>query len=121
MLDALPPAVNGNANLVRRGRYLTATFLLGVGGDEWLIEIERGRIAAIRKGPLVMASWRFAIRMTEKAWREFTEPVPRPGYHDIFAMTKSGEAAIKGDLRPFMANLRYFKEILAALRRAPES
>ena len=121
MFDSLPRAINENASLVRRGRYLTATFLLGVGGDEWLIEIERGRVAAVRKGPHVMASWRFAIRVTEGAWREFTAPVPRPGYHDVFAMTKSGEAAIEGDLRPFMANLRYFKEVLAALRGAPES
>lgn len=121
MFDALPRAVNENASLVRRGRRLTVTFLLGVGGDEWLIEIVRGRVAAAREGPHVMASWRFAVRLTEEAWREFTEPAPRPGYHDVFAMTKSGEAAIEGDLQPFMANLRYFKEVLASLRREPES
>ena len=121
MFETLPHVVNRNANLVRRGRRLTTAFLLSVGGDEWLIEIERGAIAAVRKGPHLMASWRFAIRVTERAWREFTAPAPRPGYHDIFAMTKSGEAAVEGDLQPFMANLRYVKEVLAALRRAPES
>jgi hypothetical protein len=30
---------------------------------------------------------------------------------------KIGEARIEGDLQPFMANLRYLKEILVAPRR----
>ena len=37
MIEALGPRVNGDAALVRRGRYLTTTFLLEVGSTAWLI------------------------------------------------------------------------------------
>ena len=46
--------------------------------------------------------------------------MPRPGFHDLFAMTKSGRASIDGNLQPLMANLRYFKEVLAAPRKLAE-
>src|SRR5262245_64154153 len=42
--------VNGDAGLVRRGRYLTTTFLLEVGATAWLISIFEGRIVAVTKG-----------------------------------------------------------------------
>ena len=65
-----------------------------------------------------MRPWRFAIRASEDAWARFWAPMPAPGYHDIFAMTKNGEARIDGDLQPLMANLRYIKDVIAAPRRA---
>lgn len=116
MICRLPDLVNANGALVRRGRFLTTTFLLGVGDVDWLIGIERGRIAAATPGPHLMRSWTFAIRAPEHVWAGFWQPMPRPGRHDIFAMTKTGEAAIEGDLQPLMANLRYIKEVLAAPR-----
>ena len=116
MFANLANLVNADRNLVRLGRRLDATFLLAVGDDEWLIPVERGMIGAVseRSGP--MDSWRFAIRIDRRAWERFREPVPRPGYHDIFAMAKAREAAVEGDLQPFMANLRYIKEVLDKAR-----
>ena len=43
--------------------------------------------------------------------------MPRPGYHDLFALTRFGHARIEGDLHPLMANLRYIKEVLESPRR----
>jgi hypothetical protein len=34
------------------------------------------------------------------------------------AMLKAGDLRLEGDLHPFMANLRYFKELLALPRAA---
>ena len=120
-MAALPGLVNANAPLMRRGRYLTTTFLVGVGDIDWLVDIVAGRVEAVRPGPHLMDSWRFAIRASGEAWAGFWEPVPRPGRHDIFAMAKSGEAVIEGDLQPLMANLRYIKEVLAAPRGYTEA
>ena len=39
-----------------------------------------------------------------------------PGWQDIFAMEKIGEATIEGDLYPLMSNLRYIKELIALPR-----
>lgn len=119
MLEDLPRLVNDNAALVRRGRHFTGTFLVGIGDSDWLVEIEAGRVRAATEGPHLMRSWRFAIRASEEAWYGFWDPVPRPGYHDISALAKRGAATIEGDLAPLMANLRYVKEVLAALRAPP--
>ena len=43
-------------------------------------------------------------------------PEPRPGWHDLFALTKRKEAVLEGDLHPFMAHLQYFKDVLALPR-----
>jgi hypothetical protein len=117
MIERLAGLVNGDANLVRRGQYLSVDFLLEIGERPYCISIREGRIAAIESGPKLMRPWRFAIRADEEAWNAFWQPVPKPGFHDIFAMTKAGRAQVEGDLQPLMANLRYVKEVLEAPRR----
>ena len=64
-----------------------------------------------------MRSWRFSYRATSAAWTEYWQPMPKPGWHDLFALTKRGEAVLEGDLHPFMAHLQYFKDVLALPRR----
>ena len=118
VLDRLPELVNGDAALVRRGRFLTTDFLVGVGDEEYLVSVVAGRIERVERGPLLLRSWAFAIRAPAEAWRRFWAVVPEPGYHDLFAMTKAGVARLDGRLEPLMANLRYVKEVLAAPRRA---
>jgi len=114
---SLADLVNGDAALVRRGRYLTTTFLVEVDDVEYLIRVAEGRIAGVERGPFLMRPWSFALRAPADAWRRFWEPVPAPGYHDLFAMKKLGVARIEGDLVALMANLRYVKDVLAAPRR----
>jgi len=50
-----------------------------------------------------MRSWRFAYRATSSAWAEYWQAAPKPGWHDLLALTKRGEATLEGDLHPFMA------------------
>jgi hypothetical protein len=114
---SLPDLVNGDPALVRRGRYLTATFLLEAGDREFLVRVVEGRIASVEPGPFLMRSWTFALRASDEAWQRFWEPVPAPGYHDLLAMKNLGVARIEGDLVPLMSNLRYVKDVVAAPRR----
>ncbi|MEK7386678.1 MAG: hypothetical protein AABZ83_09545 [candidate division NC10 bacterium] len=117
VFETLPALVNGNAELVRRGRYCTITFLVEVGDTAWLISVHEGRVEKVERGPFLMRAWAFAVRAPAAAWQKFWEPVPAPGYHDIFAMTKGGHARVEGNLQPLMANLRFIKDLLAAPRR----
>ena len=119
-LARLAELVNGDGALVRRGRFLDVDFLLEVGAEPYYLSVRAGRIAEVVTGPKLMRPWRFAIRAPAEAWAEFWQPMPAPGYHDIFAMTKAGVARVEGDLQPLMANLRYVKEVLAAPRRLAE-
>ena len=115
-IEALPGLVNADAPLVRRGRFVTLELRVELGDVPYQIAIERGRIAALERGPFVMRAWRFAVRGGDVAWRQFWLPCPPPHHHDIFALAKSGAFRIEGDLHPLMAHLFYFKDVLAAPR-----
>lgn len=121
LMITLPTLVNANADLVRRGRFLTCDFELGVGAIVLAVSVENGRIASVVRGPFLLKSWDFAIRMALDTWLKFLTPVPEAGWHDIMALTKRGAARIEGNLQPFMANLQYIKDVLAAPRESAGS
>ena len=118
MIETLGERVNADEALVRRGRYLTTTFLLEVGPTAWLISIFEGRIVSVARGPFVMPSSSFALRAPEEEWQKFWDCRPPPGSNDLMALVKRRVLKAEGDLQIFMANLRYFKEALAKLRAA---
>ena len=122
MIEVLQQRVNGDEGLVRRGRYLTTTFLLEVGPTAWLISIFEGRVVSVTRGPFVMPSSAFALRAPEEEWAKFWSRRPPPGSNDLMALIKRRVLKAEGNLQIFMANLRYFKEALAKLRaEAPRS
>ena len=115
-MENLPGWVNGDAALVRRGRFIDVDCLIDAGGVPFYLSIREGRIARMERGPALMRPWRFCIGVSAEGLRRFWAPVPEPGWHDLFALTQRGEAVLEGDLGPLMANLRYFKELLAIPR-----
>jgi hypothetical protein len=124
MIEALKARVNGDEALVRRGRFLTTTFLLEVGQTGWLISIFEGRVMSVMSvtsGPFVMPSSSFALRAPEQEWEKFWSSRPPPGSNDLMALIKRRVLKAEGNLQIFMANLRYFKEALAKLRSAGEA
>ena len=59
MIETLKARVNGDEALVRRGRFLTTTFLLEVGQTPWLISIFEGKVVSVTSGPFVMPTSSF--------------------------------------------------------------
>jgi hypothetical protein len=116
MLEALKERVNQDAGLVRRGRYLTATFLLQSGDTSWLVSIFEGKVVSVTRGPFVMPSSAFALRASEAEWQKFLLAKPPPGSNDLMALVRRKALKAEGDLQVFMSHLRYFKEALAKLR-----
>jgi hypothetical protein len=116
-IEQLPRLVNEDSRLVHRGRFLRTDLLLELGALSYYLSIDAGRITTLVRGPLLMRPWRFAIRGHAEGWRKFWQPVPPPGFHDLFALTKGAGFRIEGDLHPLIANLLYFKDVLAAPRR----
>lgn len=117
LLERLPLLVADEPWLVHRGRHLEACFLLGVGGVDYLVRIHAGRVEAVEMGPFVQPCWTFALRASSEAWETFWKPLPPPGGHDLMAMIKTKALRLEGDPYLFMANLRYFKELLALPRQ----
>ncbi len=116
----LPELVAHDQNLLRRGTYLTVDFMVEIGTVPFYLSIAGGRLVSLERGPQLMRPWIFAFRATAEAWSRFWQPVPEAGWHDIFALMKRKQARVEGDLRPFMANLQYIKDLLAAPRRVFE-
>ena len=116
----LPELVNQDTALVRRGRWLSNVFLVEVGTTQFLVQVDKGRLLNVEHGPFVMPSWSFAIRASESVWQRFWQPLPAPGDNDIFALRKTGEMSVEGNLQPFMANLIYIKQVLAMPRALME-
>ena len=116
MIEQLPEKVNANAALVRRGQYLSTTFLLQVGAEGWLVTVEKGRIAQVARQTSSIGNFAIALRASQEAWIEFWQRVPKPGFHDLLALSKFRHLKVEGDIKMFMAHLRYFKEVLASPR-----
>jgi hypothetical protein len=115
--ERLPQLLDDDLNLIRRGAFFDARLQIGIGGIPFDMKVEAGRITLLERGPFVMRSWRFAVRGTAEAWSRWWEPMPEPGWHDLFALTKKGCMVLEGDLQPVMANLQYLKDLLVLPRR----
>jgi hypothetical protein len=113
----IPALLEQAPALIARGQMLDCDCLLGPTAHPFLASIRAGRIVDLAPAPVLMRSWRFAYRATSAAWTEYWQPMPKPGWHDLFALTKRGEAVLEGDLHPFMAHLQYFKDVLALPRQ----
>jgi hypothetical protein len=113
----IPRLLAADTDLVRRGAFFDARFQIGIGAIPFDVVVIAGNITQFERGPFLMRPWRFAVRATAEAWGRFWQPVPEPGWHDLFALTKRGHAALEGDLQPLMANLQYLKDLLALPRR----
>jgi len=120
MLTDLAARVNGDANLIRRGRYVNTTFLIAIDDAYHLVRVAEGRIVAITPGPFITPNYSFALHASRDAWDKLWSPKPLPGFTDIFALVKKKLLRIEGDLHPLMSNLLYFKGVLAAARQPQE-
>lgn len=114
---AVPRLLAADEDLLRRGRWLTVECRVDVGREPFFLSIRDGALAALDRGARLMRSTTFSFRATDEAWTHYWQPMPGPGWHDLFALTKRGAASMEGDLRPLLQNLQYFKDLLALPRR----
>ena len=112
----IPALLDQTPALIARGRFLDCECLLGPNENPFHVSIRQGRIIDLTQAPVLMRSWRFSFRASATAWAAYWQHVPQPGWHDLLALTKRGEAVLEGDLHPFMAHLQYFKDLLALPR-----
>ena len=113
----IPAWLDRDPALIHRGRFLDCDCLLGPVHAPFHVTIRAGRIVDLTAAPVLMRAWRFSYRATSPAWAQHWQPMPRPGWHDLLALTKRGEATLEGELHPFIANLQYFKDVLALPRQ----
>ena len=114
----LPDLLPADTDLLRRGRWLSVDCRIDIGSEPFFLAIRDGALGRLERGARLMRSTIFSFRATDEAWTNHWKPIPDPGWHDLFALTKRGAAAMEGDLRPLMQNLQYFKDLLALPRKS---
>jgi hypothetical protein len=113
--QSIAAAFAGDSDLLRRGWLVDTRCLIEIGAEQLVLTIRNGRPTLADRVPL-LGSWDFAIRADAEAWSALWQPVPKAGWHDLFALTKRGAMRIEGSLQPFMANLQYFKDLVTLPR-----
>jgi hypothetical protein len=88
---AIPALLEQTPALIVRGRFLDCECLLGPTDHSFHASIRAGRIVELVPAPVLMRSWRFSYSAQPAAWAEYWKPMPRPGWHDLLALTKRGE------------------------------
>jgi hypothetical protein len=117
MIEKIAELVNADARLVERGQYVDTTFMIAIDNADTLIRIQEGRVTKVTPGPFITPDYSFALRASRDVWEKFWQPLPPLGFTDVFALVKQKLMRVEGDLHPFMANLLYFKDVIAAPRR----
>jgi hypothetical protein len=117
MIDKIASLVNADARLIQRGRFVDTTFMIAIDDADTLIRIQEGRVTKVTPGPFITPNYSFALRASRSVWEEFWQPLPPLGFTDIFALVKQKLMRVEGDIHPFMANLLYFKDVIAAPRK----
>ena len=112
-LKEIQAGLDRSPHLHRIGALFSETVLLKVDGQEFYLVFEKGRIDRIVEGLSKKTPYRFGFVTDAEALRAFWQPLPAPGFHDIFAMVKIGRAEIVGDMLLLVKNLRFFKDVLA--------
>jgi hypothetical protein len=118
MIDKIAGLVNSDATLVHRGRFVDTTFMIAIDDAHTLLRVQEGRVTNVVRGPFITPNYSFCLRASRSVWEKFWQPLPPRGYTDIVALVKQKLMQGEGDLHPFMANLLYFKDVIAAPRRA---
>ena len=116
MFEKLAEKNNKRQSLALMAQYLNTCFIISTTENEYLVNIEKGIVKNVEKGPFVMPSYVFKLKAPENEWLKFLQHTPQPGSHDIIAMLRRKVLKFEGDLHPLMSHLLYFKLLLASLR-----
>ena len=116
MFERLTETAGLGSRLSRKAPVLDTRFMLSAGDEDYIVTIAQGAVISVEAGPFVMPSYSFRIVTSRDEWEKFLEEVPKPGSNDLLAMLRRKVLAFEGNLHPLMANLLYFKLILASLR-----
>lgn len=117
MFERLAARANADPNVRRLGRNCSMEFALVADGAATHVRVRNGEVVDVLQGPFKMRAAAFRIDADATAWRAFMTPRPRPGLHDIFAMSATGNARIEGDIDALLTHLGFVKALLATLRQ----
>lgn len=101
--------VNDDRILPVIGRFFTGKFVIGFDSNDYLVEVQDGRVRRIFDGLTPNNfGYDFGLRASSSTWSKFCQPVPPPMFNDIWAMAHPlhENLKIEGNTLPFWQNVR---------------
>ena len=98
-------------------KYYTCSFLFDMESVKVIIEMHDGKVKNINTNPGGLDPYDFALRASEKTWREFARPIPKHMYHGIYAASFRRDLLIEGNHLVLMQNIRNFVVQFELLRK----
>ncbi len=110
-------ASDSDAEIQANGRHFTCSYLLDMGERRILVKVNEGKVTSLVLDPGSLEErYQFALRASPDTWRKFSQPIPEPMYHGIWAASFKRDLKLEGDLLPMMQNLRCFTRQMELLR-----
>lgn len=110
--------VNSDPEMAVIGDWFTVDFKISFEGNEFLISVREGKIAAIEHKPRFDRPVAFTLRAPMSVWNKFISPNPPPLYHDFFAMLmRVDEFVLDGNTLTTMQNARALHRMMNLLKQ----
>ena len=110
--------VNSDPEMAVIGAWFTVDFKISFEGNEFLISVREGKIAAIEHKPRFDRPVAFTLRAPMSVWNKFISPNPPPLYHDFFAMLmRVDEFVLDGNTLTTMQNARALHRMMNLLKQ----
>ena len=118
--------VNEDPEMSLHGRdAFNENFLIGIGDEHFLVEMQQGKIGNIRSPPGLDNAWSFGVVGPREAWEEFVSEIPKPHHNEVFASfyrtavkEEDGYFDLIGNHKKIFQNFRPFQRALDLMRTA---
>jgi hypothetical protein len=95
----LPDLLAADADLRRRGRWLSTDCRIDIGAEPFHLAIRDGDFGTLERGPRLMRAVAFSIRATDDAWRQHWRTLPEPADADAVQTAWAGGEPLNLTLR----------------------
>ncbi|MFT7672250.1 MAG: hypothetical protein ACI845_000655 [Gammaproteobacteria bacterium] len=116
--DKYESITNSDQTIAAMAKYYSCTFMFDMETCKVIIEMHDGKVKHINTNPGPLDAYDFALRASEKTWREFSQPIPKPMYHGIWSASFRRDLKIEGNHLVLMQNLRNFTVQFELLRKS---
>ena len=116
LIKNIKKLVNNNTQIISKGKWVNLKFILGVDAEDFIFEINYGKIVSIEKRTVDTKTGLFKISASLTSWKKHWLYMPPRDYHDLFAMLSKKIIKIDGNILPLMQNLQFFKDLIASNR-----
>ena len=109
---------NRDETIASMAKYYSCTFMFDMEKVKVIVEMHDGKVKKINTNPGGLDAYDFALRASANTWKEFSQTIPKPMYHGIWAASFRQDLKIEGNHLILMKNLRNFTIQFELLRKS---